>query len=318
VHLHRNLSAHHSDDVLILEARDRLGGRTWSSNVLDHKFEMGGQWVHWNQPHVFSEMQRYHMGTDLEDTKASYDLNTLIFNHDGQGAEALSNPIEILKEMDICAQDFFDVDGQRGRLIFPQPYSPLLNIDHIKKYDHLSVQDRFNEISSKHSAKIIALTSSMIASFGNDDPNRVGFIDALKCANYHSIFDFAITNIDSSSGTFIVSFINSNTIALSDETIPSLIKVFKKDLVPSTHDLEFTHVIGHDWILDPYSKGVWCCFGPGVMSSDGYRQMSKMKVTERLWMVSSDWADGWRGFIDGAIEMGAKAAWSILSEELSS
>src|SRR3954453_4640442 len=45
--------------VLILEARDRLGGRTWTSEFSDQPVEMGGTWVHWVQPHVWAEITRY-------------------------------------------------------------------------------------------------------------------------------------------------------------------------------------------------------------------------------------------------------------------
>ncbi len=47
-------------DVLILEARGRLGGRTWyRDSVLGRPLEMGGTWVHWTQPHVWAEIVRY-------------------------------------------------------------------------------------------------------------------------------------------------------------------------------------------------------------------------------------------------------------------
>jgi hypothetical protein len=45
--------------TLVLEARDRLGGRTWTKEFAGHKVEMGGTWVHWTQPFVWSEVQRY-------------------------------------------------------------------------------------------------------------------------------------------------------------------------------------------------------------------------------------------------------------------
>jgi len=31
--------------VLIVEARDRIGGRTWTAKALGEEFEMGGTWV---------------------------------------------------------------------------------------------------------------------------------------------------------------------------------------------------------------------------------------------------------------------------------
>lgn len=45
--------------TLVLEARERLGGRTWTSDFAGQKVELGGTWVHWTQPFVWSEIQRY-------------------------------------------------------------------------------------------------------------------------------------------------------------------------------------------------------------------------------------------------------------------
>jgi monoamine oxidase len=46
-------------NVLVLEARDRIGGRTWLDNRLGTELEMGGTYVHWYQPHVWTEITRY-------------------------------------------------------------------------------------------------------------------------------------------------------------------------------------------------------------------------------------------------------------------
>ena len=52
--------------VLLVEARDRIGGRSWSSNINGYPFEMGGTWVTWGQPHVYREISRYQMRDELE------------------------------------------------------------------------------------------------------------------------------------------------------------------------------------------------------------------------------------------------------------
>lgn len=52
--------------VLLLEARDRIGGRSWSSNIGGYPFEMGGTWVTWGQPYVWRELSRYGMRDELE------------------------------------------------------------------------------------------------------------------------------------------------------------------------------------------------------------------------------------------------------------
>lgn len=46
-------------DVEIFEARDRVGGRAWTDDRMDHPLDMGATWVHWFQPHVWPEIQRY-------------------------------------------------------------------------------------------------------------------------------------------------------------------------------------------------------------------------------------------------------------------
>src|SRR5580693_5570890 len=55
---------------VILEARGRLGGRTFSTQVFEQPADVGGQWIHWLQPHVWSEVTRYGL-TLLETPGAS-------------------------------------------------------------------------------------------------------------------------------------------------------------------------------------------------------------------------------------------------------
>jgi len=51
--------------TLLVEGRDRIGGRTWSSNIDGYPYEMGGTWVHWFQPHVYRELSRYGLKEEL-------------------------------------------------------------------------------------------------------------------------------------------------------------------------------------------------------------------------------------------------------------
>ena len=48
--------------TLLVEARDRLGGRTWTAEFAGHEVELGGTWVHWLQAHVWAELRRYGLG----------------------------------------------------------------------------------------------------------------------------------------------------------------------------------------------------------------------------------------------------------------
>ena len=43
----RDLALDRNLRVLLLEARDRIGGRTWTAKAFGEEFEMGGTYVHW-------------------------------------------------------------------------------------------------------------------------------------------------------------------------------------------------------------------------------------------------------------------------------
>ena len=60
--------------ALLLEAKDRLGGRTWTADWHGQEIEYGGGWVHWHQPHTWSEMTRGGIGVELSDPEAATQL----------------------------------------------------------------------------------------------------------------------------------------------------------------------------------------------------------------------------------------------------
>lgn len=64
----------------------------------------------------------------------------------------------------------------------------------------------------------------------------------------------------------------------------------------------------HHWASDPYAKGTWCCLAPNLMAR---YLVPLQRPLGRVYFASSDWADGWRGFVDGAIEQGTRAAMEI-------
>ena len=51
--------------AVLLEARDRLGGRTHTVAHEGHELELGGTWIHPSQPNVWAEITRY--GLELEE-----------------------------------------------------------------------------------------------------------------------------------------------------------------------------------------------------------------------------------------------------------
>jgi len=110
--------------VVVLEARPRIGGRTFTSEFLGRKIELGGSSVHWVQPHVFAEMQRYGFGfheVPLYDLDASY-----IMTSDGKVHDVAPAAFDALYN------DAFNKFGANSRTLFPQPYAPFTNPDVLK------------------------------------------------------------------------------------------------------------------------------------------------------------------------------------------
>lgn len=91
---------------------------------------------------------------------------------------------------------------------------------------------------------------------------------------------------------------------------PELLDVNDTDAVRAAFSrfqpsIELDSSVSYDWNLDPYAKGTWCMFPPGLLT-EGLEELQRPEG--RVFFAGSDIASGWRGFIDGAIESGARVA----------
>ena len=119
--------------VHIVEARDRIGGRTWLDRRLGRDLEIGGTWVHWTQPYVWAELKRYGL-----DTTPSPEPERAFWWAGGQRHEG--GPDELLELIGQTNGEFV----QDSRKYFPEPFRPLAR-DDFKAIDDVSVQDRIRE-----------------------------------------------------------------------------------------------------------------------------------------------------------------------------
>jgi monoamine oxidase len=67
---------------------------------------------------------------------------------------------------------------------------------------------------------------------------------------------------------------------------------------------ELVDATAHDWLEDEYSRGTWAIHRPGWYE---HHHAAMQRVDGRVLLAGSDLADGWAGFIDGAIESGLRA-----------
>ena len=119
--------------VRIVEARDRIGGRTWLDHRLGRDLEIGGTWVHWTQPYVWAELKRYGIGTvpSPEPQRAFWWAD---------GGPQHGSPDALLELIGHHNGEF----TKESRTYFPEPFRPLAT-DAFKGIDHISVQDRIRE-----------------------------------------------------------------------------------------------------------------------------------------------------------------------------
>jgi pseudooxynicotine oxidase len=122
--------------VLLLEARDRLGGRTWSAEWERFRVEYGGAWVHWHQPHTFSEITRAGLKLTLGPDAQRAHWHVGAARHEGT-----------IEQRDAIAQRGWDqfVDGVRDAL--PAPHAPLSAINRLAAFDRLTIADRVDQLT---------------------------------------------------------------------------------------------------------------------------------------------------------------------------
>ncbi|HEY7195973.1 MAG TPA: NAD(P)/FAD-dependent oxidoreductase [Gaiellaceae bacterium] len=153
-------------DTLLLEARDRLGGRTWTDRWNDTDIERGGGWVHWHQPHVWSELTRSGLPVELSDDA---DVAAWFV-----GEERRSGTIA---ERDAIAERGWNrfVDGVDAAL--PSPHEPLLALDRLERFDRLSIAERIDELDlTDEEREVLAAEVESVAHGRLDEAGAVSIL----------------------------------------------------------------------------------------------------------------------------------------------
>ena len=116
--------------TVVLEARDRIGGRTWTDTRMGERLEMGGGWVHWMQGHVWSEITRYQLA--IAETPWPGLAHWLVGEqrHSGTADELLARMNEGMRRSIADSMD-----------VFQRPYEPRYS-DKWQQLERLSVADR--------------------------------------------------------------------------------------------------------------------------------------------------------------------------------
>jgi len=147
--------------TLVLEARNRLGGRTFTTRVGGELFELGGTWIHSTQPHVFAEVNRY--GLELVDTNGGFPQSVLWWDGEQAKQAGIGEMLALIQEA-VCGSGGPEPDAPLSTLqalaqlsslmkdfhvdaaaAFPRPFDPFFT-DAWKGADTFSVRDRLDQM----------------------------------------------------------------------------------------------------------------------------------------------------------------------------
>jgi monoamine oxidase len=162
--------------VLLLEARDRLGGRTWRTPWDGHEIEYGGAWVHWHQPHAFSEMTRAGLGLILgpDTDRASWFVD---------GRRRAGSP----EKRDAIAQRGWDRFVQGVQEALPLPHDPLFAIDRLARFDCLSVSERIDQLDLSEEERAVLVAE--LESLSNAPLEDAGAVSVLR---WHALSGYSL------------------------------------------------------------------------------------------------------------------------------
>jgi monoamine oxidase len=162
--------------VLLLEARDRLGGRTWRADWHGSPVEYGGAWVHWHQPHTWSEITRAGLSVEVSDgaqVAAWY-----------VGEERRSGP---LAERDAIARRGWDRFVAGVRQALPAPHDPLSAITRLARFDRLTIADRLAELTLSDEEG--AVLTAELESLAHAPLDQAGAVSVLR---WHALSGYSL------------------------------------------------------------------------------------------------------------------------------
>ncbi|GAA5897768.1 hypothetical protein JCM6882_000091 [Rhodosporidiobolus microsporus] len=139
-------------NVLLVEARDRIGGRTWTAQHNGATYEMGGTWIHHTQGFTWRELCKYGIDQDLIITpnREYPDHYKMTVKVDDE--TWIMQPEQNDQVLDAALIKFCDIDGLGGHGVLAIPAhvtkGPFVKPELTAKYDRMSVQDRLDEVKA--------------------------------------------------------------------------------------------------------------------------------------------------------------------------
>ena len=227
----RNLSQR-GLSTLLVEARDRLGGRTANEMFAGHRIELGGTWIGWGQPHVWSEKMRY--GVPIAESAAAKPDAQYIWIDNGRPIVGTADQYWGLMG------PAYDAFYAPARQALPEPYDPLL-VKTNAQYDRISAG---HAIDALHISKLQReLLHSFAAINGHSSSYKSSYLDQMR---WIALGGFSNSFMWDNLGRYRLAQGTSDLIAhmISDGTAEVELKTPVKTIAHSSRGVEATTASG--------------------------------------------------------------------------
>jgi monoamine oxidase len=164
---------HAGRSVLLLEARDRVGGRTYTTERGGRQVELGGAFVHWWQGQSISEVMRY--GLDVEFVPFLADRCHWPID-DGS---ATGGPDELNATL-LRLLDTYFADAEE---VFPRPFEPLFAEERVRELDHQSARDRLEQLDVSPAER--DLLAGVLCSMSSGLTDAIGLLSPMRWFSMH-------------------------------------------------------------------------------------------------------------------------------------
>lgn len=136
------------------------------------------QWRNRNQPHVFTQLQRYGLHKSIKTSNGTLKPEKVIYKP-ATGEPYHLEPEKMDATMDKLGGVFFGPDGLTSRDLMPYPHDPFREPALWKKYDHLSLKDRIDQVVG-FSQEDKDHFEALMTSIGSGTGTETGFIEPLR------------------------------------------------------------------------------------------------------------------------------------------
>lgn len=175
--------------TLVLEGRDRIGGRSGSRRMSDGSYaDVGGTFVHWTQPHTWAEITRY--GLTDEVVPGIADLEWVATY---SGGEVTWTPFA---EVEAFTRTAYEKVMGGSATVFPNPAEPLQALDAVTALEPVSVADALEQFDlSPQEYRALAATFGAYAGRPAHEASWLGILRWFAAGNdnYADFMDMVFT-----------------------------------------------------------------------------------------------------------------------------